>query len=245
MLTRIALAGCFVVLAGGTARAQDKSLDRAEVDKRAAIVAYEAALAGTDIYNSGRHAECARLYQGTLQALLPMLDHRPKLAATIKEKLEAARILRAPEAATAMREALDAVMGHAPKAAAASLWERLGGEKVVRTLVRESGTAAASDPKLNFTRGGQFKLDDKGVDRMEQLLVEFVSAHAGGPHKYTGRDMTTVHKGMKITDAEFDVLMDHLRATLKKHKIAERDADELAAIVEKTRKQIVEVPKNP
>jgi hemoglobin len=225
----------------GNARAQEKPLERTELDKRAALAAYRAALAGTEIYNAGDHGGCARLYQGTLEALLPMLDHRPKLTATITEKLTAARGLRAPQAATLMREALDEIMGQGRSTTA--LWDRIGGEKVVRVLVKEAGTAAASDPKLNFTRGGQYKLDEKGVERMEQLLVEYVSAAGGGPLKYSGRNLTTVHKGMKITDAEFDVLMDHLRATFKKHKINEREANELAAIVEKTRKEIVELPK--
>jgi hemoglobin len=240
MLTRFAMAVMLVVLSS-TSRADDKPLERAEIDKRAALAAYRAALAGTELFNGGDHAGCARLYQGTLEALLPMLDHRPKLAATVTDKLAAAKALRPAQAATVLREALDEIMGQAKPAA--SLWERLGGEKVVRTLVKEAGTAAASDPKLNFSRGGQYKLDEKAVERMEQLLVEFVSAGAGGPLKYTGRDLSSVHKGMKITDAEFDVLMEHLKATLKKHGIAGREADELTAMVAQTRKQIVEEPK--
>ena len=129
----------------GIVRAQDKPLERTEIDKRAAMAAYEAALAGTEIFNSGDHSGCARLYQGTLQALLPMLDHRPKLAASVAEKLSTAKTLRAPQAATVMREALDEIMGQSK--AVATLWDRLGGEKVVRVLVKEAGTAAASDPE--------------------------------------------------------------------------------------------------
>jgi hemoglobin len=241
MVARIAFGMALVVALTGIVRAQDKPLERSEIDKRAAKAAYEAALAGTEIFNGGDHSGCARLYQGTLQALLPMLDHRPKLAASVAEKLQTAKTLRAPQAATVLREALDEIMGQSK--AAATLWDRLGGEKVVRVLVKEAGTAAASDPKVNFSRGGQYKLDEKAVERMEQLLVEFVSINAGGPLKYSGRDLATVHKGMKITDAEFDVLMEHLKATLKKHSIGPRETDELVALVEKTRKQIVEEPK--
>jgi hemoglobin len=243
MVTRISLAVSLLGLCCVAVRADDRPLERAELDKRAAMVAYQAALAGTPMFNSGDHDGCARLYQGTLQALLPMLDHKPKLAATIAEKLESAKTLRSGAAATVMREALDEVMGH-PKSTT-PLWERLGGEKVVRTLVKEAGTAAASDPKLNFTRGGQFNLDEKAVARMEQLLVEFVSESSGGPLKYSGRDLATVHKGMKITDAEFDVLMMHLTATLKKHNIGQREINELARGVEATRRLIVEVPRKP
>jgi hemoglobin len=241
MVARIAFGMALAMGLTGFVRAQDKPLERTEIDKRAAVAAYEAALAGTEIFNGGDHSGCARLYQGTLQALLPMLDHRPKLAASVSEKLQTAKTLRAPQAATVMREALDEIMGQSK--AAVTLWDRLGGEKVVRVLVKEAGTAAATDPKVNFSRGGQFKLDEKAVERMEQLLVEFVSAGAGGPLRYSGRDLTTVHKGMKITDAEFDVLMDHLKTTLKKHSIGQRETDELVALVEKTRKQIVEEPK--
>lgn len=236
---RVPIAIGLVLVMASIAFAQDKPLERTELDKRAALAAYRAALAGTEIYNGGDHGGCARLYQGTLEALLPMLDHRPQLTATITDKLTAAKALRAPQAATLLREALDEIMGQGKT----TLWIRLGGEKVVRALVKEAGTAAASDPRVNFTRGGKYKLDEKGVEKMEQLLVEFVSAGAGGPFKYSGRDLVTVHKGMKITGDEFDVLMEHLRATLKKHKIAEREAGELVAMVEKTRQQIVEEPK--
>ena len=170
-----------------------------------------------------------------------MLDHRPNLVAAISEKLTSAKGQKPAQAATTLREALDAIMGHAKTIP--SLWERLGGEKVVREIVHEAGTAAATDPKVNFTRGGQYKLDEKGVARMEQLLVEFVSAASGGPLKYSGKDLATVHKGMKITDAEFDALMGHVIETLKKHKIGQKESDELVAGVEGTRKLIVEVPK--
>ena len=78
---------------------------------------------------------------------------------------------------------------------------------------------------------------------MEQLLVEFVSAASGGPLKYSGKDLATIHKGMKITDAEFDALMGHIIETLKKHRIGQKESDELLAGVEGTRKLIVEVPK--
>jgi hemoglobin len=172
-----------------------------------------------------------------------MLDHRPALAATVGEKLAKAKAMTATGGAVVLREALDAVMGQAKPSK--PLWERLGGEKAVRDIVREAGTAAATDPKLNFTRNGTFKLDEKGVARMEQLLVEFVSEKTGGPLKYTGRDLAATHKGMKITDDEFNVLMGHVTATLKKHKVAQPEIDELVAIIAATKKDIVEVPKKP
>src|SRR5262249_22726760 len=110
---RTVLATAFLLLAAGLTNvaAQDKPLDRAEIDKRAARAAYDAAGLGTDIFNKGDHGGCFRLYQGTLMGLLPMLDHQPKLSATVKDKLDKAKGLRATDGAMVLREALDAVMG--------------------------------------------------------------------------------------------------------------------------------------
>ena len=66
---------------GAMTRADQKQLDRNELDRRVVKVVYEAALLGTEVFNDKKHDECYRLYQGTLLAVLPMLDHRPKLAA--------------------------------------------------------------------------------------------------------------------------------------------------------------------
>src|SRR5262249_26934790 len=122
-----------------------------------------------------------------------------------------------------------------------SLWDRLGGEPAVRAVVRDFLPRAAKDPKVNFDRGGAFPLDAQAVARLEQRLMELVSAVGGGPLKYTGRDMKAAHQGMRITDAEFDALAGHLVASLKKFKVPAKEANELVGAVAATRKDIVEV----
>jgi hemoglobin len=52
--------------------------------------------------------------------------------------------------------------------------------------------------------------------------------------------MKEAHKGMKITDAEFDALADVLVATLKKNKVPQTEIDELVKIVASTKPDIVE-----
>ncbi len=124
-----------------------------------------------------------------------------------------------------------------------SLWDRLGGEKAVRAVVKEFVAVAAPDPKVNFFRDGKYKLDAAGVEKLEQQLVELVSAVSGGPLKYTGRDMKAAHAGMKITDAEFGALAGHLIATLKKFNVPQAEIDELVKAVASTQADIVEVKK--
>jgi hemoglobin len=227
-----------ILLTGAAARADDRPLDRADLDRKAVRVAADAVVVGCDLFNTGDPGGCYQLYRGTLWALLPILDHRPKLTALLTDKLEKAKGMRARDGAFVLREGIDAVILQARP-----LWDRLGGEKAVRAVVHDFVRAAAGDPKVNFFRDGMFKLDAKGVERLEQLLVELVSSATGGPLRYTGRDMRTAHKGMKITEDEFNALAGHLVATLKKYRVPQAEIDELVGIVASTKPDIVEAKK--
>lgn len=231
----LALLGATVALAG----ADDKALDRSELDKRIVASVYETAVAGTNLYNTGKVDDCFRLYQGAVGALAPLLDHRPKLQASVKAMLTKAASQKPAEGAFTLREALDAIQNDiAP--GKKTLWDRLGGEAAVKAVVNDFVLLAADDPKVNFFRSGKYKIDAAGVAKLKTQLVELVSITTGGPLKYSGRDMKTAHKGMGITDAEFDALAGHLVATLKKYKVPQAEMDELLKIVGGTRGDIVE-----
>lgn len=258
-------------------RADDKPLDRGEVDRRVVYAAYDAAKLGTELFNKGKHEECFRLYQGSLMALQPFLDHRAKLASTVKDRLEKARSLNAVEGSFALREALDEIQNEiAPNRTDSksdakvdpksdpkldpktdpksdpksdpkterkkpSLWDRMGGEKVVRLAVRDLIILAAEDKDVNYFRDGKVKLDAKGMQRMEQLYVELISLMSAGPLTYTDkRTLEEAHAGMKITDKEFDAFVAIMRKVLEKHKVGKAEIEELLTEVDKTRKVIVE-----
>jgi hemoglobin len=246
MRARATLTAILVVAAAGmTAAGADEPTqgEKLQADRKAARAAHKAAADGTILYNTGDHDGCYRVYRDTLVALGPTLAHRPKLAARVKEHLERAATMRPTKGAFVLREALDLVVDVTAPSLARSLWERLGGEKAVREIVRESSAAAVADPKLNATRDGQFKFDEKTAAHMEQMLVEFISEKSGGPLRYTGKDLKGVHKDMKITDDEFDAMTGHLAATLTKRKVPRKEMDELIAIITATRRDVVEEKK--
>ena len=112
------------------------------------------ALLGTDIFNKGKHDECFRLYQGVLTAIHPLLDHRPRLKDFVKEqdragedheggrgRVRPARGARRdperdrPALGLGCQGRSEASPKVAPKKT--SLWERLGGEKNVRAIVKD------------------------------------------------------------------------------------------------------------
>ena len=243
-MTRFLLAVIAAGVCGLAVRADDKMIAPADLDKKAYKAAFAAADLGTKTYNAGDQGGCLKLYEGTLLTLAVMLDHRPDLVKTITDQMAAAdRMVSVKDKAFALRAALDAVMEGTSGKAKKPLWDRLGGEPAVKTVIHEFVGLAAGDKAVNFLRDGKFKLDAKGVEQLEKYLVEMVSSATGGQLKYTGRDMKTAHAGMKITDAEFDALAGHLIATLKKYKVPEGEQKELLDIVAGTRKDIVEEKK--
>ena len=129
-----------------------------------------------------------------------------------------------------------------PAAPAATLWERLGGEKNVAKVVDDLFATAGADPKVNFFRDPSFKPTGEEVAALKKKVVELISAVSGGPLKYTGKDMKAAHKGMKITDAEFDAFAGHLKKALEKNGAAPDDVKTVMNVAESTRKDIVEKP---
>jgi len=135
----------------------------------------------------------------------------------------------------------------ASAAKASTCWDRLGGEKNVRAVVDDFVDRCAKDDKnvnffrKNVTQYPEWKPNAQQVANLKQRLVELISSGTGGPLKYTGKDMKTAHKGMKITKAEFNALAGHLDAALKKGGAADADRAAVMAFAAGTFNDIVEV----
>lgn len=90
-----------------------------------------------------------------------------------------------------------------------SVYDAIGGQRSVRTVVDVFYRRVTGDPKLMpFFEG----IDLAGLAAHQRA---FLSAALGGPDMYGGRDLATAHAGMRIDDAAFDLLTDHLTATLR------------------------------
>jgi hemoglobin len=122
----------------------------------------------------------------------------------------------------------------------ATLWARLGGDQNVRKIVNDFVALAADDPKVDFTRGGKYKLSDEAAIHLKRELIDFISRASGGPYPYTGRNMKEVHKGMGITNDQFDASVADLKKALQKNGVKPTDIDAVLGAVEGTRKDIVE-----
>lgn len=117
-----------------------------------------------------------------------------------------------------------------------SLYDRLGGKGAIEAVIDDFLGRVAADERINsgFAVGH--------VPRLRQRLVELVCAASGGPCVYSGRDMTTAHAGMKITNAQFDALVGHLVGSLDKFKVPDAEKNDLLGLLGPMRSQIVEEP---
>ena len=117
-----------------------------------------------------------------------------------------------------------------------SLYDRLGGKAAITAVIDEFVAKVAADNMIN----GRFATTD--IPKLKRHLVDQVCAASGGPCVYTGRDMKTTHAGMRLTNADFNALVQDLVAALDKFKVGEREEQELLALLGPMRKDIVEVP---
>jgi hemoglobin len=118
-----------------------------------------------------------------------------------------------------------------------SLYTRLGGYDAIALVVDDFITRLATDKRFEKFFTG---FSDDSKKRLRQHILDQFCAAAGGPCVYTGREMRTSHKGLGITEADWDAAAKHLVEALDKYKVPEAEKNELLAFVVSQKKDIVE-----
>jgi hemoglobin len=118
-----------------------------------------------------------------------------------------------------------------------TLYARMGGYDAISAVVSDLLPRLRQDPLLSHFWE---RRPEDSLQRSKQLLIDFLCSGAGGPVYYTGRDMKTSHKGMTLTEADWSAFMKHLHVTLDTFKIDHPERDELVALVQETKDDIVE-----
>ena len=121
----------------------------------------------------------------------------------------------------------------APAPAGPSLYTRLGGLPAVRAVVDSFVTDVGADTTINaFFRGVD-------LANLKELISEQLCQATGGPCIYTGRAMRVVHRGMHITDAQYDSEQRDMGRALDQNHVPEAEKQEVLRIVESLRSEIV------
>ena len=135
--------------------------------------------------------------------------------------------------ATAMLAVGCGTMEQKPSMAQKSLYERLGGKPAIQAVVDDFIGNVAADGRINQ------RFANANVPRLKMRLVDQICEASGGPCKYTGQNMKDAHTGMRITDADFNALVEDLVKSLDKFKVGAQEKSELLAALGSMKPDIV------
>ena len=115
-----------------------------------------------------------------------------------------------------------------------SLYERLGGKEAITAVVDAFVANVAGDQRINRF----FK--DANIPRLKKMLVDQICQATGGPYEYKGLDMKSAHKGMGVSSADFNALVENLVKALDTFKVPEKEKGELLGALAGMKGDIVE-----
>ena len=117
-----------------------------------------------------------------------------------------------------------------------SIYERIGGEPAVNAAVDIFYRKVLSDHRIN-----RF-FDDVDMEKQAAKQKAFLTMAFGGPHNYTGEDMRKGHAPlvkMGLDDSHFDAVVEDLGATLEELNVPQELINEVVAICETTRNDVL------
>jgi hemoglobin len=123
-----------------------------------------------------------------------------------------------------------------------SLFERIGGEAGVATLVDRFVLTIATDHRVSSNPLVKRRMKKVSVPVLRQHFVDQLVELTGGPKRYRGRDMRASHEGLQISGAEWDAGLEDLVAAMNVCGFGEREKAEILDLIRPMRSQIVELP---
>ena len=90
------------------------------------------------------------------------------------------------------------------------LYHEMGGRDGIATIVDDATSNFLADPRIKAT------FDNTNMDRFKTNLTDQLCVVAGGPCVYKGQSMHDAHKGLHLTNADFNALVEDLQAGMEK-----------------------------
>jgi hemoglobin len=117
-----------------------------------------------------------------------------------------------------------------------SLYEKLGGEAAVNAAVDIFYRKVLSDDRISSF------FEDVDMEKQAAKQKAFLTMAFGGPHNYSGLDMRAGHAHLVergLDDTHVDAVIENLAATLRELGVQEALINQVAAIAESTRNDVL------
>lgn len=118
-----------------------------------------------------------------------------------------------------------------------SLYKRLGGYDAIAAVTDDFVIRLVTNADMQkFFTGAS----DDSKKKIRQHIVDFFCEKTGGPCYYTGRSMKDSHKGLMITENDWNIAAGLLVETLNKFRVPKTEMDEFLNLVVTVHDDIVE-----
>ena len=120
-----------------------------------------------------------------------------------------------------------------------SLYDRLGGLAPISVVVSDFIDVLMPDPVLNENPAIDAARQRVPAPYLKYHVTALMCEAAGGPCRYHGRGMKEAHAHLNITEREWDRMVALFKEVLQKHKVPEKEKQELLEIIGSTKTDIV------
>jgi hemoglobin len=114
-----------------------------------------------------------------------------------------------------------------------TLYERLGSWDGINQIVGDTIALHVKNEDISHY------FDGVDLEALQAHVTAFFAAGTGGPNKYEGRDMTTTHASMGMSDADFDSAVADVLKAVGKNVDDQAVADEVNAILQSLRPAVM------
>ena len=121
----------------------------------------------------------------------------------------------------------------------ASLYDRLGGLAPISVVVSDFLDELVPDPLLNENPAIDAARQAVPKPYLKYQVTAMVCQATGGPCQYHGRTMKDAHTHLNISEREWTRMKVIFRDLLARHQVPEQEANELIAIIDSTKADIV------
>lgn len=126
-----------------------------------------------------------------------------------------------------------------------SLYDQLGGVHGIAPMAEDFADRLWNDPVLNANPSVADARRRFTKASLRFLLTEYLCDKTGGPMVYRGRDMKTAHAGLHISEKEWQAMRRDLQESMRKFSVPAEAQEDLVALIEETKKDIVTAPDAP
>lgn len=114
-----------------------------------------------------------------------------------------------------------------------TLYERMGGWEGIDQIVGDTLALHLENEEIVDI------LDGIDLDKLQANVTAFFAMGTGGPLRYEGRDLTSAHASLGLTDADFDAAVSDVLKAVRKNVEDEAVAEEVNAILQSLRPAVM------